>query len=72
MLLEERRERHRQMLEAIRRNDIHRWYGRFCADLDKVPARGRELKISVSARAEAARPSWWKRTVGRFFSSGAS
>ena len=33
MPLEERRQRHRQMLDAVRRHDIHSWYGRFVEDL---------------------------------------
>ncbi|HEY6483827.1 MAG TPA: trehalose-6-phosphate synthase [Steroidobacteraceae bacterium] len=33
MPLEERQRRHEQMLEAVRRQDIHSWYGRFIYDL---------------------------------------
>jgi len=33
MPLEERRSRHRQMLDAVRRHDIHNWYSRFVHDL---------------------------------------
>ncbi len=33
MPLQERRQRHEQMLAAVRRNDIHNWYGRFVHDL---------------------------------------
>ncbi|HZO23642.1 MAG TPA: trehalose-6-phosphate synthase, partial [Steroidobacteraceae bacterium] len=33
MPLEERRQRHEQMLEAVRHQDIHNWYGRFVYDL---------------------------------------
>lgn len=33
MPLEERRRRHEQMLAAVRRHDIHNWYGRFVHDL---------------------------------------
>jgi trehalose 6-phosphate synthase len=33
MPLEERRQRHRQMLDAVRRHDIHAWYGQFVEDL---------------------------------------
>jgi trehalose 6-phosphate synthase len=33
MPLEERQERHRQMMDAVRRQDIHSWYGRFIYDL---------------------------------------
>lgn len=33
MPLDERRQRHQQMLDAVRRNDIHHWYGRFYGDL---------------------------------------
>jgi trehalose 6-phosphate synthase len=34
MPLEERRERHQAMIEALRLNCIHRWHGRFIAALD--------------------------------------
>jgi trehalose 6-phosphate synthase len=33
MPLEERRQRHQQMLDAVRRHDIHSWYGEFLKDL---------------------------------------
>jgi trehalose 6-phosphate synthase len=33
MPLDERRQRHEQMLAAVRRHDIHNWYGRFVRDL---------------------------------------
>jgi len=33
MPLEERRQRHEQMLAAVREHDIHSWYGRFVYDL---------------------------------------
>jgi trehalose-6-phosphate synthase len=33
MPLEERRQRHEQMLGAVREHDIHNWYGRFVQDL---------------------------------------
>jgi trehalose 6-phosphate synthase len=33
MPLDERRQRHQQMYEAVRRNDIHHWYSRFLRDL---------------------------------------
>jgi trehalose 6-phosphate synthase len=33
MPLEERRQRHQQMLAAVRQHDIHSWYGRFVYDL---------------------------------------
>jgi trehalose 6-phosphate synthase len=33
MPLEERRQRHEQMLAAVHRHDIHNWYGRFVHDL---------------------------------------
>lgn len=33
MPLDERAHRHHQMLEAVRRHDIHNWYGRFLRDL---------------------------------------
>jgi trehalose 6-phosphate synthase len=33
MPLEERRQRYQQMMDAVRRNDIHNWYGNFWRDL---------------------------------------
>lgn len=33
MPLEERKERHEELLAAVRRHDIHNWYGRFVHDL---------------------------------------
>jgi trehalose 6-phosphate synthase len=33
MPLEERRQRHEEMLQAVRRHDIHNWYGAFVEDL---------------------------------------
>lgn len=72
MPLEERRERHGQMLDAIRRNDIHHWYTRFCSDLDSAAPVGREPEVDVHvAGRRAAPPGWWQRTVGRLFSSRA-
>jgi trehalose 6-phosphate synthase len=44
MPLEERRQRHQQMLEAVRRQDIHSWYGRFIHDLTGAPLH-REARI---------------------------
>ncbi|MEP7246816.1 MAG: trehalose-6-phosphate synthase [Gammaproteobacteria bacterium] len=73
MPLEERRSRHRQMLDAIRRNDIHRWYGEFCKDLDSVATTGTEVKINVRVGTRApADAGWWRRMVGRIFSSKAT
>jgi len=73
MPLEERRQRHRQMLDAVRRNDIHHWYGEFCHDLDEVELRARRPEL-VGAPDERATESqgWWRRTVSRLFSSRAS
>jgi trehalose 6-phosphate synthase len=72
MPLEERRRRHRQMLEAIRRNDIHNWYGRFCSDLDDIAATSRETKVTVTMGGRTtATPGWWRRTVGRLFGARA-
>lgn len=40
MPLQERRQRHEQMLAAVRRHDIHNWYGRFVHDLTgELPGR---------------------------------
>lgn len=44
MPLDERRRRHRQMLEAVQRQDIHRWYGRFLHDLTGTPLH-RETRV---------------------------
>lgn len=56
MPLEERRQRHQQMLEAVRGRDIHYWYGTFLQDLTgerRVPA----VPASPgSATTGAARP----------------
>jgi trehalose 6-phosphate synthase len=71
MPLEERQQRHQQMFDAIRRNDIHHWYKTFCADLDRVEARdGGEL--ATVEEEEQVEPSWWRRTFGRFFNSRVS
>jgi trehalose 6-phosphate synthase len=75
MSLDERRKRHRQMLESLRANDIHNWYGTFCRDLDAVGADSTGDRVSVRAggmRNATAPTGWWQRTVGRFFSSRAS
>lgn len=53
MPLEERRKRHRQMYDAIRRNDIHRWYSRF---LDDLTGEGRS-RSGVALRRITARPA---------------
>ena len=42
-------QRHRQMLDAIRRNDIHHWYSEFCRDLDTAGVRP-ETRVSVRVR----------------------
>ncbi|HSD74367.1 MAG TPA: trehalose-6-phosphate synthase [Steroidobacteraceae bacterium] len=39
MPLVERRERHQALLEVLRRNDIHAWYGRFLERLDSIANR---------------------------------
>ncbi|HEY1283234.1 MAG TPA: trehalose-6-phosphate synthase, partial [Steroidobacteraceae bacterium] len=70
MPLAERRQRHEQMLEAVRRHDIHHWYRSFCRDLENADARP-ESRRSPGARRPPPPPiSWWQRTVKRFFSSG--
>jgi trehalose 6-phosphate synthase len=39
MPLDERRQRHQQMLNAVNKRDIHNWYGQFLKDLaDTRPA----------------------------------
>jgi trehalose 6-phosphate synthase len=73
MSLDERRERHRQMFEALRTNDIHNWYGRFCSDLDAASTAAPDTKLEVDlAERKPAASGWWQRTVGRFFNSRVS
>jgi trehalose 6-phosphate synthase len=56
MSLEERRQRHRQMLDAVRRHDIHNWYGRFLRDLTgETLVRSAQLPAQGSAQEKAAR-----------------
>ncbi|MGH8140643.1 MAG: alpha,alpha-trehalose-phosphate synthase (UDP-forming) [Steroidobacteraceae bacterium] len=43
MPLEERRQRHQQMLQAVRERDIHSWYGRFIFDLT-----GKRLQLAAA------------------------
>ena len=71
MPLEERRQRHQQMLSAVRRNDIHHWYGEFCKDLEAANERP-ETRVSVRVGPRQVSSGWWQRTVGRFFNSRAS
>jgi trehalose 6-phosphate synthase len=49
MPLTERRQRHAQNLEAIRKNDIHRWYSRFFRDLT-----GERLATAAAERRQSA------------------
>lgn len=72
MPLDERRDRHRQMLESLKENDIHNWYGTFCRDLDDVGLSPTEVRFKVRPTHVTAPESWWQRTVGRFFNSRAS
>jgi trehalose 6-phosphate synthase len=73
MSLDERRERHRQMLDALRANDIHNWYGTFLRDLQDVGHAPSEARIHLRSNTVATPPDgWWQRTVGRFFNSRAS
>jgi len=72
MPLEERRDRHSQMLESLKSNDIHNWYGSFCRDLDEVGLSPNEVRFGVRPTHVTAPRSWWRRTVGRFFNSRAS
>jgi trehalose 6-phosphate synthase len=71
MPLEERRQRHQQMLAAVRRNDIHHWYGEFCKDLE-APNERPETRVNVQVGPRQVASGWWQRTVGRFFNSRAS
>ncbi|HEU4623528.1 MAG TPA: trehalose-6-phosphate synthase [Steroidobacteraceae bacterium] len=74
MPLEERRRRYQQMMETLRDKDIHHWYGSFCSDLDRVTTtRGREVKLTIAAESpDVQEQGWWRRTVGRLFSSRVS
>jgi trehalose 6-phosphate synthase len=45
MPLAERRERHRTLLEVLRRNDVHTWYARFLEQLGAVSARTAERAV---------------------------
>ena len=47
MRLPERRERHAQMIEVLRRNDITAWHTRF---VDKLQAAGRRMQGGAFAR----------------------
>src|ERR1041384_5633383 len=47
MTLEERQDRHAQMLESLKANDIHNWYSSFCRDLDDVGHAPGEARVSV-------------------------
>jgi len=52
MPLTERRQRHEQMLSAVREHDIHNWYGRFVHDLTgEVVTRRRTIEPSSSAES---------------------
>jgi len=73
MSLEERRQRHRKMLAALRANDIHHWYSTFCADLEEAASQAEGGKVTAKVGVKAVPPpGWWQRTVGRLFSSKAS
>ena len=55
--LEDRRQRHEQMLAAVREHDIHSWYGRFVYDLSgeviQRPAEARGVRQRRNKGAEA-------------------
>jgi hypothetical protein len=61
-------------MQALRRADIHQWYGRFCKDLDSVAQKTmRDVKIDVESSDDAAdTPGWWRRTWERLFNSRVS
>lgn len=44
MTLSERRQRHRALLDVIRRNDIHAWHGKFVAALEESAPRRRRRR----------------------------
>jgi trehalose 6-phosphate synthase len=54
MPLDERRQRHEQMLASVREHDIHNWYGRFVYDLTGETIR----------RPADTRESWEPRDIG--------
>ncbi len=72
MPLAERRQRHQQMFEAVRRNDIHHWYQEFCRDLDNADARPEQRASARPMRRPPPPTGWWQRTVRRLFNSRAS
>jgi len=49
MPLEERCQRHEQMLAAVREHDIHNWYGRFVHDLTGQVMRTRPQEAYIPA-----------------------
>jgi len=57
MPLEDRQQRHEQMLAAVREHDIHSWYGRFVYDLSgaviRRPTEARAVRQIRNRRAEA-------------------
>ena len=60
------------LLDMLKANDIHNWYGTFLRDLDDVGLSPAEVRFKVRPTHVTAPESWWQRTVGRFFSSRAS
>jgi trehalose 6-phosphate synthase len=74
MSLDERKQRHRQMMESLRANDIHHWYGTFCSDLEQVATTPRSMRVKVrlGTQPPPVPANWWQRTKKKLFSSGAS
>jgi trehalose 6-phosphate synthase len=54
MPLDERRDRHMQMMAAVRRHDIHNWYGSFVRDLTGERSTRAGLRAVDGARSRSA------------------
>ncbi len=67
-------QRHRQMMESLRANDIHHWYGTFCSDLEQVATmpRSTRVKVRLGSQPPPVPAGWWQRTMKKLFSSRAS
>jgi len=57
MPLAERRQRHEQMLDSVRRHDIHNWYRRFLHDLtgERLVVAGEPLSFKLPSRGAGGR-----------------
>ena len=61
MPLDERRQRHQQMFETIKANDIHQWYSRFLGDLRRERLNASQV-TSLKPAPGSNRPSQWSRS----------